>query len=209
MRTLLGDITIDSYNYCQPSDRDKMNYYQNHKFTEEEKEKALSLRNRLIKFEVKVRGNCHIKDLLLDPGHPEWQIEYFEDIGYISFVNADRDRVDVYYYGKTEDEVFINATVAHELVVSEDYEFYNREELNLEYSKRFLDGSVSEYDYNGPFFFSELALQDFKKYYGYAIPEIIVQNYENHVNDIYKENYKYDINENRFIKKDKVNQKTR
>ena len=209
MRTLLGDEIIDTYHYCQKSDKDKMNYYQNYEFTKEEKEKALSLRNRLIKFEAKVRGKCNIKELLMDPYHPEWQIEYFEDIGYIAFVNADRDRVDVYYYGKTEDEAFINATVSHELVVSEEYEFFHREKLNLDYSKRFLNGEVTENDYHGPFFFSELALQDFKKYYGDNIPEMLIENYENHVNGIYKENFKYDIAENRFVKKEKVMQKTR
>ena len=209
MRTLLGDKIIDTYHYCQKSDRDKMNYYQNHEFTKEEKEKALSLRNRLIKFEAKVRGKCNIKELLMDPYHPEWQIEYFEDIGYIAFVNADRDRVDVYYYGKTEDEAFINATVSHELVVSEEYEFFHREKLNLDYSKRFLNGEVTENDYHGPFFFSELSLQDFKKYYGDNIPAMLIQNYEDHVNGIYKENFKYDIAENRFVKKEKVMQKAR
>ena len=58
-----------------------MNYYQGHEFTKEEKEKALLLKNKLIKFEAKVRGKCHIKDLLMDPYHPEWHIEYFDDLG--------------------------------------------------------------------------------------------------------------------------------
>ena len=93
--------------------------------------------------------------------------------------------------------------------VSEEYEFFHREKLNLDYSKRFLNGEVTENDYHGPFFFSELSLQDFKKYYGDNMPAMLIQNYEDHVNGIYKENFKYDIAKNRFVKKEKVMQKAR
>ena len=201
------EMPIDRYNYSKASDQNKRNYYEKHSLTKTEKEKTQSLRTRMIDFETKVRNRSNMKELTNDPYRPEWRIEYFEGIGYISTINADRDIVDVYCYGKTEEEAFLNAIISHELSMSEEYEFYHREQLNLEFSKRFLDGQVSEYDYHGPFFFSELALQDFKKFYGDNIPEEIINHYENHVNRIYKENYKYDIKENRFVKQEKVKQK--
>ena len=196
---LLGDELMDIYYYSDIKYKDKMDYYQKHIFTSDEQEKATSLQQRIIQFEEIVRGTKHINELINHPYYPEWNIVYFEDLGYISFVNADRDRVDVYYYGKTEDEAFINAMVSYELVVCEEYEFDNRERLNKEFSDRFLDGKVKENDYHGPFFFSELALQDFRKFYGDNLPKEIIQHYENHVNTIYPEKYKYDKEKNKFL----------
>lgn len=206
---LLGDRLIDSYNYSQSYDREKMNYYQNHISTKLEKEKEESLRNRMIEFETKVRGKENIDLLLNHPFHPEWRIKYFENKGYISSINADRDIVDIYYYGRTENEAFINAIVSYELTLTETYELLNRKKLNKEFSERFLDGKVKENDYHGPFFFSELALQDFRKYYGDNIPEYLIKNYENHVNSLYDTEYKYDLETNRFITNTKTKQMTR
>lgn len=195
----LGPSIIDNYHYCRSSDRDKINYYQNHKLTKEEQEKTNSLIERLKDFEEKVRGKEYIDLYLKDPEHPEWRIKYFEDKGYISIVNADYDIVDIYYYGRSENEAFLNAVVAHELLNTIRIELYNREDLNKEYSNRFLNGEVTKDDYHGPFFFSELALQDFRKFYGNDIPKRIIKNYENHVNSIYEDKYEYSFDLNRFI----------
>ena len=84
-------------------------------------------------------------------------------------------------------------------MLNQTYELFNREELNNEFNKRFIDSKQTEDDYHGPFFFSELALQDFRKYYGDTIPKKIIDNYENHVNSIDGDNYKYDLNTDQFI----------
>ena len=150
---------IDSYHYCLESDKNKNDYYSKYNYTDTEIKKAKSLYDKIRDFII---FNGEAEELGKPYSHIELNINYREDIGYISKVNADRDIVDVYCYGKTEEEAFLNAIISHELSMSEEYEFYHREQLNLEFSKRFLDGQVSEYDYHGPFFFSELALQDFK-----------------------------------------------
>lgn len=205
----LGDILIDRYNYCNSYDRDKMNYYQNHVLTREEEEKTNSLRERLIEFEKKVRGVDSTDIYSYNPDHPEWRIEFFEDKGYISSVNADRDIVDIYYYGRTENEAFLNALVSHELVLCENYESYNRKKLNKDFCERFLGGEEDKEEYHGQFFFSELALQDFRKFFGDEIPKKLINYYEKHVNSLYELEFIFDFELNRFTVKEKEKLKTR
>ena len=203
---LLGDMLIDKYQYSQTYDRDKINYYQNHSYTKEEKEKEESLRNKIIDFETKVRGKETIKELLNNPDHPEWRIKYLEEKGFISFSNTDRDIVEVYFYGKTENEAFINAIVSHELILSESYEYHNKSKISVEYDNSISEESILDEDYQIPFFFSEIVLEDFKKYFGEEIPKSIIENYENHIKNIYDEEFKYDISKNKLVKKEKNRQ---
>ena len=192
---------IDSYHYSKSYDRDKMYYYENHKYTDDEIEKTESLKEKILEFEKKVRGN---DKLPVSRYCPESHIVYFEDKGYISFVNGDRDVVDIYYYGRTENEALISALINYELTYNIDIELQNRKELNKEYRKRFPNTEISEEDeYHGPFFFSELSLKDFRKYYGDDIPARLIKYYENHLSEVDGIDYQYDIETNEFILKDK------
>ena len=128
------------------------------------------------------------------------RIHYRDGIGYISFVNADRDIVDVYFFGNDEDTAFINAIVSYEFDYNQVYELYHRNTLNKIYSERFSDGKVSKNEYHGPFFFAELALKHLRKFYGDDIPKIIIDYYEDYLKKVYLEEYKYDYDTNEVIK---------
>ena len=192
-------IKIDSYYYC--NDKSKENYYRNHIHTPEEEEKTKLLMAKMSDFLKKVMGEESLMDF---KDSLEGRICFFDGIGYISHINTDRDIVDVYYYGKTVDEAFFNAIIDYEFSVKMDYEQDNRKKLNEQYSERFLNNVVSKNDYHGPFFFAELALQDFRKFYGNNIPKEIIDYYEKYLIDIYNESYKYDYDTNSFVKKEKI-----
>ena len=199
-------ILIDSYRYCNDNDKSKEDYYENHIYTQEEKEKTKLFITKISEFFKKTMGEeslMHFKYSL------EGGIHFFDGIGYISDINADRDIVDVYYYGKTIDEAFFNAVIDYEFSDKMSYELANRKKLNEQYSERFLNNVVSDDDYHGPFFFAELSLQDFRKYYGNNIPKEIIDYYENYLMGIYGESYKYDYDTNSFVKKGKTFSKIR
>ena len=183
---------IDSYHYCQKREKNKNDYYSKYNYTDTEIKKAKSLYDKIRDFII---FNGEAEELGKSYSHIELNINYREDIGYISKVNADRDIVDVYYYGKTEEEAYYNALIGYEFYMKHDYELKNRKKLNLDYSRRFLDGNIEENDYHGPFFFAELALQDFHKYFG-NIPQYIINYYERYIEMIENKPYKYDYSNN-------------
>ena len=165
--------------------------------TEEESRKTRDIQNKINEYVLTVRGEDGLRYLHQSCAY---DIHYFEDEGYISEINADRNLIDIYEFGKTEEEAFIRAIVSFELTISITDELYNRKELNKQYSERFLDGEYHEDDYHGAFFFSEIALQDMRKYYGDNIPPEIIEYYEQHLLNVEHENYKYDYETNGFIK---------
>lgn len=192
---------VDGYHYCNKNDADKEKFYREHELTAIEQEKTKEIIDKLEDFVKKTAG-----EKLLPFFHrydcKEAGIHYREGIGYITIVNADRDDVDIYGYGKTLEEAFINATIEYEFFFRENYEWANRQELNKQYSNRFLNGVYTEHDYHGPFFFNELALQDFRAYYGDNIPEEIMSHYREHLNKVGLENFAYDYAANQLIKVD-------
>ncbi len=105
-------------------------------------------------------------------------------------------------YGKTIEEAFLNEAINYEFYVCSNYELFNRQNLNKQYSERFSDGNYSEHDYHGPFFWTEFALQDFRKDYGDAIPENIIHYYENYLMEVINESFKYDYETNSLVKVD-------
>ena len=194
-------IIMDSYRYCNDNDKSKEDYYRNHIYTQEEIEKTKLLMTKISEFLKKVMGE---ESLMHFEYSLEGGIRFFDGIGYISFINADRDIVDVYYYGKTVDEAFFNAVIDYEFSDKMSYELANRKKLNEQYSERFLNNVVSDDDYHGPFFFAELSLQDFRKFYGNNIPKEIIDYYEKYLMGIYGESYKYDYDTNCLVKKEKT-----
>ncbi len=192
---------IDQYNYC--SDEKKDEFYRNHILTSEEKKKTDEFMEKMDDFVVKTNGEKGLR--FFHNWCPEGNIQYREGLGYITIGNYDRDIISVDGYGQTIEEAFFNATIDCEFYFSECYECEHRKELNMQYSERFLNGDYSEDDYHGPFFFAELALQDFRKYYGDNIPEEIINLCENYLKKVNKESFKYDYGTNRFIKAEKEN----
>ena len=187
---------IDSYRYCNSYDRDKMNYYEKHKYTKSEKEKTNLIREKILTFEKEINQN----DKNIGIGiYPQERIEFFNDIGYISFVNEDRDIIDVCYYGRDENEALINGMIEYEFLINQELEHKNRSKFNKEYSERFLDGKIIEDEYHGPFFFAELALKSFREYFGGIIPTKIVKYYEEYLYTLEGINYKYDYETNGLI----------
>ena len=192
---------IDNYNYC--SDEKKDDFYRNHNLTSEEKQKTDEFMKIMEDFVIKTAGKGTLK--FFHNLCPEGKIHYREDFGYITIGNYDRDEVIVYGYGKTIEEAFLNATLDYEFFISENYEWSHRQKLNKQYSERFLNGNYSKNDYHGPFFFAELALQDFRKYYGENIPEEIISYYESYLKEVTNDSFKYDYETNRLVKTDKEN----
>ena len=186
---------IDSYSYCK--DYEKDDFFRRHKFTDEESKKTNELMNKLDDYIVKTRGENGLKKFHCSD---EGKIKYINPYGYISVTNHDRDEVNVYGYGNTVEEVFIPILMDYEFWISEGYEWSHRQELNKKFSERFLNGEYSENDYHGPFFFAELALQDFRQYYGDNLPQEIISKYENYLKEVGEGNYKYDFEANCFVK---------
>ena len=188
---------IDKYHYCSEKNQKKEKYYRKYKLTKEEQQKTDEFHKKMYDYVIKTNGE---NGLLYYYDELEGSIEYREELGYISVGNFDRDEVTVFGYGKTIDEAFKNAIINYEFHVYTDYELHNRQQLNKQYSERFLDGNYSSNDYHGPFFWSELALKDFRKYFGDNIPEEIIQNYENYLMKVENESFKYDYETNSLVK---------
>lgn len=188
---------IDSYHYCSNKDKEKEKYYREHKLTEKEQQKTEEFMNKMRDFIIRTHGEDALGSLNICP---EGNIHFREEFGYITIGNYDRDEVTVDGYGKTIEEAFLNALIDYEFYECECYEWSHRQELNMQYSERFLDGNYSEDDYHGPFFFAELALQDFRKYFGDNIPEEIIKYYENYLMEVENESFKYDHETNSLVK---------
>ncbi len=189
---------VDEYHYCSEKDAEKEKYYRNHTLTEEEQAKTKEIMDKLEDFVKKTAGE-ELLPFFHGYGSTVGGIHYREGLGYITVGNYDRDEVTVYGYGKTLDEAFINATIDYEFYFRENYEWANRQKLNKQYSDRFLNGAYTEHDYHGPFFFDELALQDFRAYYGENIPEEIMSHYREHLNKVGLENFAYDYATNQLV----------
>lgn len=189
---------VDSYNYCNEEDAKKAKFYSYHVSTEEEKIKTEELMKKLEEFIIKTEGNDALKFF---HSCTEGKIRYRDGIGYISIVNPDRDYVIIYGYGKTVEEAFLSATIDYEFYVCERCAWANRLELYKLFSERFLDGNYSRKDYYVLFFSAELALQEFRKYYGDNMPEEIINYYENRLQKDGFGDYKYDYDTNRLVKR--------
>lgn len=193
----LGHVFIDNYHYCYNDEKNKRDYYEKYEYSKEEEEKAQKLQARIIQYITIVYDIETVKKY---KHYNSTRIHYRDGIGYISFVNADRDIVDVYFFGSDEDTAFINAIVSYEFDYNQIYELYHRTALNKIYSERFSNGKVSKNEYHGPFFFAELALKHLKKFYGNDIPEHIVKYYEEYLEKVYAEPYKYDSEADEIVK---------
>ena len=194
--------SIDSFNYCVVQDEEKEKFYRRHTYTELEKQKTKELMARMEDFVLKTGGEDGLRTFHFST---EGGIHYREGLGYISVVAPDGDRgnVYVYSYGETLEEAFFPAIMDYEFYVSENYELYNRKRLNQQFCERF-GGTYSEQDYHGPFFFAELALRDFRKYYGDNIPEEVIHHYEEYLKEVHEGDYQYDYETNGFIQREKA-----
>ena len=190
-------ILFDSYHRLK--DKDKKEYYQNHKYTENEQEKTKSIKKRIKDFVKIVREEDNIEDF---NKYIESNIRFFEGIGYISSINTEKDIVDIYFYGKTEEEAFFVATINYENAFNINYETKNKEQLTEDYNNRVFDSNIILNNYHGPFFFAELSLQDFRKYYKENIPQDIINYYESYLFNVIKEDFKYNYETNRLEEKE-------
>lgn len=162
---------INSYYYNNPEDKTKIEYIVSHKLTKYEEYKTEKLDIKLLEFEKIVRGN---NKFIVSPINPEVKIDFREKLGYISWINPDKDRIDVYYYGKKEEEAFINAVIDYEISVNRNREYYNRKK---------------GYDY-GELYIAKESLQDFKKYYNNNIPQVILDYFEEYIKNKTENNVK-------------------
>lgn len=191
-------VHLDSYNYC--SDNDKDNYYRNHQYTENEKEKTKELKDRMAEFARKVYGEEAVESFCSLNCY-EGDISYFEDIGYIVISNPDRDEVYIYYYGKDLEEAFINIVVDCVTYRSSRRETLYRSELAKEYKERFPNSKYANDKYHGAFFTADLSLKDFRKYFGDSMPKEIVEFYEKYIQEIEDPDLEYDYETNGLVKK--------
>lgn len=206
---------IDTYNYCS-STNNRTNLYKKDVYTDNELLKTYAIRGRLLNFIQVVEHSLGPIPLLESTEIYDYidrdaylGIFYLEGIGYISKGNYDRDIVDVYFFGKSEEEAFKTAIYEYVMHESHYYELWNREELNKDFSNRFLNGEVNEDDYHGPFFFAEHSLQLLRRFYGNNIPEEFIEKFEEYVKDITQMNVKFSYETNRFesIEKNKERRK--
>jgi hypothetical protein len=204
---------IDTYNYCS-STNNRTNLYKKDVYTDNELLKTYAIRGRLLNF-IQVVENSFEPIPLLESTEIYDYIDrdaylgifYLEGIGYISKGNYDRDIVDVYYYGKSEEEAFKTAIYEYVMHESHYFELWNREELNKDFSNRFLNGEVNEDDYHGPFFFAEHSLQLLRNFYGNNIPEEFINEFEEYVKEVSKLDVKFNYETNRFEQKGKILEK--
>ena len=192
-------ILLDSYQYHNEKDKDKIEYYQNHKYTKKEQEKTKSIKKKIKDFVKIVREEDNFEDF---NNYIESNICFFEGIGYISSINTDKNIVDIYFYGKTEEEAFFVATINYENAFNINYETNNKEQLIEDYNNRVFESNIFLNNYHGPFFFAELSLQDFRKYYKDNIPQDIINYYESYLFNVIKEDFKYDYETNRLEEKE-------
>ena len=190
---------IDSYHYCATEDNQKNQFY-NRKQNIKEKKKTKKINNRVSEYIDELQGK---EKIIGYDFHPYVALKYYEDTGYISLVNADRDIVDVYYYGNNEDEAYYNAIIDFEMALNQAIELKYRDTLNDDFSHRFLNGETSNDDYHGPFYFAELSLQDLKYHYKDQIPEYFLDYFNKYISEYVGEDYIYDIEVNRIVEKGK------
>ena len=179
------------------SDKEKDNFFRKKTLTQNEKEKTKELIGALRSFVFKTSG---IRGLSRFRYSPEREIKYFENLGYISVVNPDRDMVVVSGYGETLDEALLPILFDYERKRSNNIEWANRQELNKQYADRFLDGEYSEKDYHGAFFVAELSLKDFRKYYGDKMPKEVINHYKEYLKEAGLGDFRYDMDANCLVK---------
>ena len=202
---------IDQYFYGFKG-LDKTNIYNKDEYTEEEKIKTHEIRQDLIRFlriitddpnwDVPyINSDRFFKFVICEP---IYGIQYFDKFGYIAKVNADRNIVDVYYYGKTHDEAFMRA--AYDIAWHYGHWYYSeyREEINKDFANRFEDGVYKEDIHHQGFGYAEHVIQLLRKYYGENIPEEMVLELENYVSDSEEMDLKYDYATNRFERAEDV-----
>lgn len=208
----LGSEVIDSYHYSNTSDKPKKEFYQTHEYSGDELAKTSKIRTKILDFERIIEEDSLMHNSLLESKeileyvnyNPEDNIRYFDEIGYISTGNYDRDIVEIHFYGLSENEALHKVMIDYLMRRSMEYELFHRDLLNQDYSNRFKDGVVSPDDYYGPFFFAELSLQSFRKYYGNSIPDEIVDCFEEYLFSVTGESFKFDYKTNKLVKTAKV-----
>lgn len=191
---------VDTYNYLWESDKRKNDIFQNQIENYIEKNETKNIRKRIENY-FKIIGQS--KDVLYCNVFYLSEINDYEN-GYYCIIPAERGYMNVYYYGKTEEEAFFNVLIDSELYINTEYEFVNREKLNKEYCNRFLNGIVLDDVNHVVFFRAELSLKDFRKYYGDNIPVMLIQFFEHYVEELTGEKFKYDYETNGFIKNNDV-----
>ena len=212
----MGPVVIDTYHYCYPEETRK-EFYIRDTYTNEELEKTREIRKAILNFIRTVNDDKDYHCSYLESNEiyeriyddPYYGIFYLEGYGYITNTNYDRDEVNVYHFGNTFEEAFKKAIYEYVMSVSHYHELYNREELNKDFSDRFLDGSVKDDDYHGPFYFAEYSIQLLRKYYGDFIPEEFIHGFENYVNEVEHMDVKYNYEQNRFVEKENIKKLTR
>ncbi len=187
---------IDSYRDNREEDKYKKDFY-NKRLSFNEKRKTKKIRERIKEYTEELKS----KETMVGKGYfPEKEIKYYERTGYISLVKTDYDNIDVYYYGLDEDEAFYDAIIDYEMYLNMQIELHYRDALNEDYRYRFED---DQEDYHGRFYSAELSLQDFKYHYKEYIPEQILLFFEKYIKEYIGKDYRYDISENRIVKRQK------
>lgn len=194
MREMLSHFII-SYEYGKGNEKIDSRYRE-HVPTKEEAAKTKELMDKLEDFIIKTEGEDSLKFF---HSRPEGNIQYIEGDGYVSIVNFDRNEVNVYGYGETVDEAFLAVLIDYEFYVCENYEIAHRSEFNQQFSDRFLDGVCQKSDNFGPFFWAELVLQEFRKYYGDNMPDKLMDYFYRYLKRIGFDDFKYSFEDNCLV----------
>lgn len=163
---------IDQYHYCGEENKDKQ--YRNRERDNESKSKIIEFHNEIKNFYKQIyqieRENILYEELL-------WQVDYINDKGYVSYVNADRDIVDVYYLGNSLEEALETAIVETLFSISFRNEMANRKSNRIDFEARF-PGE----EYCGCIYFAEYQIKKLMEYYGGELPDKYKVYYEGYAN---------------------------
>lgn len=160
-------------------------------FTKEEKEKTESLRKRLNNYTLTVRGDefSTANDAI------SYDSKYLEGVGYVTTILYDNDRVVVWYDGETEEEAFQAIITTYEIFRTRIHEWWFRDIYVENYKEIYPDE-----EYNLSIVYASLPLQSLKKYYGDELDEDLVKMFEDFVKLTTGQSYKYDFENNCFVK---------
>ena len=190
---------IDQYNRNNEKDQIKKEIYER-KMSLIEKQKTKKIRKRISNYVEQIVSKERLVGL---SPHPEFDIKSYKDVGYISLVTDEDGNTDIHYYGREEDEAFCSAIIDYELSINERIELRYRDLLKDDYCYRFLNDEKSDDDYPKKFYFAEFSLQDLKWCYGDNIPQEFLDFFVNYITEVIGPDFRYDIGENRIIRKDK------
>lgn len=194
----------DKYEFY-PGDPLLDKYFFNVKLTKNEMKKMKEVYKYVKKFIQKTKLS---KDLSYKP-YALISPSYLDNYGYYELIDVDRGYFDLIPLGEDGDKVISYSIYKMLSMLSHDYEFKSRKELEIDFNNRFGNFNFMPlYDlesnrYFQCLYFAEYAIDKWNMFFDDNIPGQIIKHYEDYLNNIWwsKEQgviWKYDIDNKKF-----------